>query len=285
VRPRALELTGLAGWSKNGGTSFFSTEFFVLPQARIAVLISGDGFDYGATALAEGLMLRAAMESGAIAALPAVIVPRIPARAVSAPDAAPYLGFYGNATAPMHVLAEGDGTLSIRRWSAAGWTALQSGLRARSDGYWWSDGRDDRCFRFETVLGHRYLIARNLAPNRLYWGELATSEWLALVSEPLPPAWRARVGSRWRLDNESPDSVEARSGRSTFWEIDELAEFPGYVLLNNAQLLRVISDDEAGMSVQVPGNSGRDLLELDMRTPGELRSGSQIFKPVSPPPR
>ena len=46
--------------------------------------------------------------------------------------------------------------------------------------------------------------------------------------------------------------------------IGELAERPGYVMWNNAQLLRVINDDEAGMAVKIPVLAGRDLVELRM---------------------
>ena len=63
------------------------------------------------------------------------------------------------------VLVASDGSLTLRSWSATGWTTLQEKLRARTDGDWWTDGKDDRCYRFQTEDGHRYLIQRDLSSN------------------------------------------------------------------------------------------------------------------------
>jgi hypothetical protein len=78
----------------------------------------------------------------------------------------------------------------------------------------------------------------------------------------------------------------------TTGRIDELKELPGYVLWNNKQLLRVVDDLTAGMTVKVPGFAGRDLAELRM-VPGpnptnarasseQLHEGSFVFQRVAP---
>lgn len=284
VQQAGLNAAGLRAWAKNGGTFFFATDFFVLPEARLAMLISGSGHDYEPRALAEGLLLRAAAERGAIQALPPAIVSTAPPQVSPAPDRTALVGVYANSIAPVQVLSASDGSLTLRRWSKdqRQWDdAQQEQLRARSDGNWWPDGQSSACYRFQSVDGHRYLIKRVLSANSPYWAENPMGEWLPPLQTPLPPAWKARLGSRWLYVSDSPDSLVSRLLSPTFWRIDELAEMPGYVFLDNEQLLSVVSDNEAGMTVKVPGNDGRDLAELHMMTVDgqeEIHMGSLVFR-------
>lgn len=297
VLQQGVATAGLRAWLKGGDTFFFSTKFFVLPEARMAMMISGNGFDYGALALAEGLLLRAARERGAIQALPPAVVSTVPPAASPPADVASLTGIYANDEGPYQLLAaDGDGSLLLSRWSAEGRWESVSGigrLRARSDGNWWSDESATACLRFLTVAGHRYLIGRALSPNQLYWTESPMGEWLPPLDAPLPDAWRARVGSQWVCVNESPQSTIQLLGPKT-GRIDELKERPGYIFWNNEQLLRVVDDRTAGMTIKVPGFSGRDLVELRMApvqgptVPGqpseELHNGSLVFQHVPLPP-
>ena len=280
VKQLGMEAAGLRAWLKNGGTTFFASEFIVLPEARLAMMITGNGFDYGSLALTEGLLLRTAAERGAIQAMPAAIVPILPPAVSPGPDRAAMVGIYANHSAPAQVLAADDGSLTVRSWGEAGWTTVQAQLRARTDGRWWSDGQPSVCYRFQTMEGRRYLIRRSLSDNQLYWNESPVGEWLPALDAPLPPAWQARRRSRWLSVNDDPASVEVRLG-PRIWLIDELAEMPGYVLWDNAQLLRVIDDNEAGMTIKVPVNAGRELVELRMvmvNGQEEMHSGTLVFQ-------
>jgi hypothetical protein len=114
----------------------------------------------------------------------------------------------------------------------------------------------------------------------LFWGEGPAGEWLPPLDTPLPPAWKVRIGSRWLCVKDEPESLDARLDPRQ-GHIDALAELPGYVLWDDAQLLRVIDDREAGMTVKIPGNAGRDLVELRMVTvngQAELHSGSLVYQ-------
>ena len=65
-----------------------------------------------------------------------------------------------------------------------------------------------------------------------------------------------------------------------------------YVLWSNKQLLRVVDDGTAGMTIKAPGFAGRDLVELRMvpvpdpanpqRPSEELRIGSMVFRRAAP---
>lgn len=291
VQQRTMEAAGLRGWSKNGGSQFFYTEFHVLPEARLAMLISGSGFDYGGLDLAEGLLLRAAAERGAIPKRPSAIDPVVSPLVSPAPERAELVGIYANCDAPFQVLGASDGSLTLNRWNGTAWEAVQEKLRARSDGYWSVDGQATMGYRFQVVEGHRYLIQRGFSADRSYWGESALGEWLPPLHAPLPPAWRVRVARPWICADEFQGSVWARFGPLTA-HIAELDALPGYVLLtvaqppghaflNLAQLLRVVDDNEAGMAIKVPGNAGRDLFELRVtNTKGqdELHAGGWVFR-------
>jgi CubicO group peptidase (beta-lactamase class C family) len=294
VRQQGVAAGGLQAWHKGGDTYFFSSRFFVLPEARLAMMISGNGFDYGALALAEGALLRAAKEHGAFKALPPAVVPSVPPLVSASTDASKWAGIYASETAPLRILAEGDGSLLLSLWSAAErWQDVPGigKLRERGDGAWWSDENAAACVRFHTVAGHRYLVSRVLSGNGQYWNGTVLGERLPALNAPLPDAWRARIGSLWVCTNESPESMVKLLGPTT-GRIDELKELPGYVLWNNKQLLRVVDDLTAGMTVKVPGFAGRDLAELRM-VPGpnptnarasseQLHEGSFVFQRVAP---
>lgn len=270
---------GLHAWAKNGDTIFFSSQFFVLPEARLAMFVSGNGHDYGSLSLTEGLLLRTAVERGAIAAMPSAIVSVVPSPVSPAPSVANLVGIYGNHSAPIQVLAASDGSLTVRQWSEAGWAVQQAGLRARSDGRWWSDAQTGTCYSFATAEGNRYLMRRRPSDNQLYWQEEPVGQWLPPVSTPLPAAWQARMGSRWLSINDDPQSVEAQLG-PRIWLLAELAEMPGYVLWDNAQLLSVVDDDHTGMNIKIPVNAGRELVELRMAVADgaeEMHCGTLIF--------
>ena len=82
VQP-ALNAAGVLGWEKDGGTAFYSTEFFVVPNSQFALLVTGNA-GYDARALAETLVLSALKEDGTISSLPAKISTTAPPVAVGA---------------------------------------------------------------------------------------------------------------------------------------------------------------------------------------------------------
>src|SRR5690606_30670628 len=46
TRQPGLSPVGIKAWAKNGGTAFFATEFFVLPDQHMALLLTGAGHGY-----------------------------------------------------------------------------------------------------------------------------------------------------------------------------------------------------------------------------------------------
>ena len=281
VAQPGLATAGLLGWKKGGDTAFFHSDFIVLPHARMAAMMTNDSqFSGNRLALLEGMLLRAAKERGLISALPPAMAPVVPPVEVPAPGVSAVTGIYAKEGPPIRVQAESDGTLSLSFWNAKGWATSEQGLRLRTDGWWWADGVTNRSYSFRTVAGHLYLTGRVLAGSRLYWDEGPMAQWLPEARAPLSAAWRSRLNSRWKGENDDPDSYEGKLEPRT-GVIGELAERPGYVMWDNAQLLRVINDDEAGVTVEIPALAGRDLVELRMVKEGieeKLHVGALQFR-------
>lgn len=285
----ALNAAGVLGWEKDGGTAFYSTEFFVVPQAQLGLLVTGNS-GYPARTIAETLVLSALREDGTIAALPAKVSTSAPALA-SGPGAASGAGIYGNSDSPYQVIAGSDGGLQLNQWDAdtRGWEAVGT-YQYRSDGWWWSS-TDTASYRFTVVSGndsegnpysYRYLMKRVVPGAGYAYLTLPVGQQLA-AAVPLDSAWQARVGTQWTLTNDAPSAVPIVVLGNPPAFFTTLAELPGYVLYGNSdlryQLFVPVSDTLGGMSVKIPGNFGRDLYEIRFASASatSLTLGSSIY--------
>ena len=52
VSQKGLAAVGIKAWTKNGGTLFYGSQFFVLPEARLGLAMSGTTLTYGSGKLA-----------------------------------------------------------------------------------------------------------------------------------------------------------------------------------------------------------------------------------------
>lgn len=263
-----LDAAGFVAWQKSGSTMFHASDFYVLPQAGLALLLTGSAPGFKPGPLAEGILLRALQETGQLRTLPPKVLVATPALATissSAVDA--LLGIYGCASRPMKAASPDGQQVDVSIWSAQakGWEPLCTGLRLRSDGWWWSDAQPRTQYRWEQAEGRRYLLAREPAMAGHYGVTTPVAQQMPRAPGPLPPAWTARLGSTWRLANEAPDSIPLAMGVGAA-TLQELPDLPGYLFWDDSQFLRPLSADRAGMVVQVPHNAGRDLVELVVQT-------------------
>jgi CubicO group peptidase (beta-lactamase class C family) len=290
VQQPALEAAGVLGWEKDGGTAFYSSEFFVVPQAQLALMVTGNS-GYDARELAESLVLSALREDGTISALPPTVGGTAPP-AASGPAIANAAGIYGNFDAPLQVIANPDGSLQLNQWDGPARVWKQVGAyQYRSDGWWWSSA-DSASYRFAVASGtdssgsafsYRYLMKR-VAPGAGYaFLTLPVGQQLAPLA-PLDSAWQQRLGTQWRVTNDSPTAVPIVIDGNEPAYLTTLSELPGYVLYGNEdlryQLFVPLADDRGGMSVKVPGNFGRDLYEIRFASAGSgttLTLGSSIY--------
>lgn len=281
VRQSGMLAAGQTAWQKNGGTAFFSSEFFVLPETDMVLMLTGNSLGYGVTALAENILLHALQDRRAVSPLPRPVSHAPPALA-AAPEPDPTVaGIYGNYLGPIQA-AFVAGRLNLRRWKAEGWASMYEGLALRSDGRWWSETGDGFSFQFVVLRGMRYLVQRRPGASGHYWATAPLGQQLSPLETPLPPAWQARVGTTWELANESPDSAAMRNGPLRA-ALGVLAELPGYLMWAHSELVRPLDHARAGMTVKVPVNDGRDLTELVFRTVDgveQIGSNGLIFRRV-----
>jgi CubicO group peptidase (beta-lactamase class C family) len=293
VRQPGLAAAGVLGWEKDGGTAFYTSEFFVAPQAQLALMVTGNS-GYDARKLAETLVLSALKEEGTIAALPATVGSTVPSTA-SGPAIATSSGIYGNSDAPLQVVADPGGSLQLNKWnpSTLAWTEVGT-YQYRSDGWWWSNS-DTASYRFTVASGtdaagnafsYRYLMKRVVPGAGYAYLTLAVGQQLASLA-PLDNAWQQRLGTQWQVTNDSPTAVPIVIDGNEPALLTALSELPGYVLYGNNdlryQLFVPLADDRGGMSVKVPGNFGRDLYELRFPSANNatmLTLGSSIYVKV-----
>ncbi|GJH07906.1 beta-lactamase family protein [Caballeronia novacaledonica] len=289
VQQPALQAAGILGWEKDGGTAFYSSEFFVVPQAQLALMVTGNS-GYDARKLAESLVLSALKEDGTIASLPAKVSTTAPP-AASAPGIANASGIYGNSDSPLQVIANPDGSLQLNKWNGPtrAWTQVGT-YQYRSDGWWWSNS-DAASYRFTVVSGtdgegnafsYRYVMKRVVPGAGYAYLTLPIGQQLAPLA-PLDAAWQQRAGTQWTLTNDSPTAVPIVILGNPPAFLTTLPELAGYVLYGNEdlryQLFVPLADDRGGMSVKVPGNFGRDLYEIRFASTGgtTLTLGSSIY--------
>jgi len=293
VRQPGLAAAGVLGWEKDGGTAFYTGEFFVVPQAQLALMVTGNS-GYDARKLAETLVLSALKEEGTIAALPATVGSTVPSTA-SGPAIATSSCIYGNSDAPLQVVADPDGSLQLNKWnpSTQAWTEVGT-YQYRSDGWWWSNS-DTASHHFTVASGtdaagnafsYRYLMKRVVPGAGYAYVTLAVGQQLAPLA-PLDNAWQQRLGTQWQVTNDSPTAVPIVIDGNEPALLTALSELPGYVLYGNNdlryQLFVPLADDRGGMSVKVPGNFGRDLYELRFPSANNatmLTLGSSIYVKV-----
>lgn len=292
VRQPCMKAAGVRAWQKNGGTVFFQTEFFVLPEARMALLVTGHA-GYDPLHVAEGVLLRALVEAEQIPRLPPPVNTGIPPAGPDMPgDLSEWAGIYAGSTPPVKVEVIGRATLRLTRRVAGAWVPMSNGATIhtlREDGWWWAEDGSLPNYRFELAetveegrrVQYRYLMARTV-PGAGYAYRVMPAGQLLSPREPLPAAWQRRLGTAWELANDVPDSVAAEFSVPSM-SLDALPELPGYVLLDGTQLLIPMSDERAGMAVKVPVSDGRDLNEIVFQGhDGNLmRIGSSVYRRVA----
>lgn len=265
VRHPSMDAVGALAWQKNGGTTFFASDFYVLPQAHLALLITANSRALNVGLLAEGILLRALQESGQLAALPTPLQVQVPPIFQGpVPDLAQLLGIYGHSGTPYKVTTGGTGQqLDLWSWSGdtQSWQPKAQGLTLREDGWWYSSAHPEVQYRWQQAEGRRYLLSRQRAGTGHYGFQQPLAQQMPAATAALPAHWAALVGSTWVATNEDPQSVWWLEPQASC-KLAEHPELPGYVFWDDSQFLQPLPDGHAGMAVQVPFDAGRDLEEL-----------------------
>lgn len=281
VAQPGLAAVGVTAWHKNGGTSFYGSEFFVAPEERLALIITGTSTAYGSGTLAERILLNALAERGRIADIPAPLPAVLPPEQ-TATDAelAAMVGFYANYEAVFHIESQADRSLTMKQYNAGHWEVIARDLKRRDDGTFVGDAQPLSAFWTFSADGRRYLAQRTPAGQGHYLSEMPWAQRVEPGAE-LSPAWQARVGRRWLIVNERPDSVALTSDNPAMI-LEQIKELPGYLLGFAGLVNPAGSDMRAQMFLQIPILHGRDLDDLVIETrDGEdwVRCQGLLFRP------
>jgi CubicO group peptidase (beta-lactamase class C family) len=278
-----LRKLGFTCWQKNGGTAFFGSDFFVLPEVGLAVMITGTSLSYGAAKLAERILLHALVDKRRLAAmpqkLPAAPPPVAPAGSA---DLSEIQGYYASYEGVSKVVPNGSDAVDLLLHVENAWTTVASGLQLRKDG-WFASDDSPRSYRIEDIGSHRYLSMRFAGGYGHYWGGLPYGERIQAES-PISPTWRARIGQSWVLVNEHESSA-ALASESPRVTLSEIPELPGYVRIDGRQPLLPDSDVRTRQFLKIPVNMGRDLYELVVRQPNGAEEwlwyGGYLYQPLA----
>ncbi len=285
VAQKGLAAVGVKAWTKNGGTLFYGSQFFVLPEARLGLAMSGTTLTYGSGKLAERILLNALVESGRLAAMP-VPLPATPAPEAAVDDAtlAAMAGYFAHHEAVLRVEVQPDRALTLSTFDSGTWTETARDLKYRADATFASDSKPLYAYRPLTAEFGDYQVVR------IPWGYEHCLLELPYAQRVPPrgaraPDWERRLGREWLLVNDGAASWTLRMGLPRL-RLDGIPELPGYVGVTtmSTQLLDASQDGQrARMWMMIPLNNGRDLADLVIvNRAGEewVRFGSCLYRPL-----
>ena len=289
VRQGGLAAVGITAWHKNGGTSVYGSDFFVVPDEGLALMITGASTGYGSGVLAERILLNALLERSRISTLPPAL-PLTPGPEALASDAqlSQMEGVYAHYQGLLRLKVQADRTLSISKYAAGAWTASPASLKLRSDGTFSSDASPNNAYSTATSQGQSYLLARTPFGMGHYLFELPYAQKMR-AKTALSAAWQARLGRKWLAVNDSFDSLGLVQGGVLF-TLAGVPDLPGYVLASadpidkHDQIADPSGSDSAAlMCLKIPMAQGRDLDDVLIESHnGEewVRVGSSLFRPL-----
>jgi len=285
VQP-GLAAVGVITWHKNGGTQLYGSDFFVAPEDRLAVLITGTTTNYHSGTLAERILLNALAERGRITRVPAPL-PEVPSPEQAATDAelAGMVGFYAHYDAVLRIELEADRSLTIRQYNAGLWELMAPDLKRRLDGTFASDAQPLVAYWTFTAEGRRYLALRKPGGMGHYLTEIPLAQGVEPAAD-LSPVWQARASQPWLLVNESAESVVLALGFIGF-TLDAVEGLPSYLLGFGGIVDPAGSDTRARMFLKIPVKYGRDLDDVVIESrDGEewVRCRGYLFRPLASVP-
>lgn len=285
VAHRAFAARHIKALHKDGQTAFYSSQFFLLPAERLALILTGSSPDYGAEALAVQVLLDALTEKGRPAQsnpTPALSPPTLPPL-----DGAGLAGYYASNYGVFRVQADQGQDLEIATYREPQWNAVASGLKHAPDGTWISTaGSSPRTFALLHDSGRDYLVER-LAKNLDGEPRLEVLGQRVEQSVPLAPQWRQRAGRKWLCVNDHPQSILLKMGGPLF-TLQTLPALPGYLFAGyKRSIFQLVKPDrlDAGRAdsvIRIPGRTGSNIDDVRIeRRHGEewLHFGSFLYRP------
>jgi CubicO group peptidase (beta-lactamase class C family) len=268
---------GIRALTKNGGTSSYRSEFWVLPEEKLGLaILSANAAQASLGAMAEKIILTGLVEKGRLSRLPekkaaSGIQPLTPEEGLMDAIAGPYAN-YSNV---FRVKALSADSIDVEIRAGSEWKTYLGGLRYHEDGWFVSDPHGSPAIGFQEADSRRYMVIRSDAGY--YSTEIPLAE--QLKKEILPSeAWRKRTGRTWLAADEPGSFYFFYYGLSPAYRLEMLEELPGYVFAVGNGTWQPLMPDQAGhradMSLLIPMALGRDLSDLEM----VYRNGEEWFR-------
>jgi len=287
VSAPGLKAVGVKAWAKGGDTPTYGSEFMVLPDEKMGVMVSGaSNFSSGdATSIAERILLRALAGKGVIDGFPAPLSkdPK-PVRSPTPQELASIAGYFAANNTLFRIDADQDKSLTILNYTGNSWTPHLQHLKMRDDGMFSSDNEPLLEFAAISTVGRTYIILRDAYGYRHYQDDTLFLQKIA-PAEALTAAWNNRLSKVWLLVNGSADSLlpSNTKPRLSFLEPDGLQGF--IAVRTNGDSFAIVdpsqSDDLGAMMLFMP-QGGRDLNDAFIVPYGGeewVRFGSYLYRP------
>ncbi len=161
----------------------------------------------------------------------------------------------------------------------------------RNDGAFWATKSPGTSIRAVKAWGRTYVLQRSIGGVGTYYSYVARGQKVR-SGGALSPAWQARLGKKWLLANESPESLSWTLSGTPTVEIRSIPGLSGYLLATGALVDTVpfdatTSDTVGTMFLEIPLGFGRDLLDFDFSMQGGeeyLSFDSSVLRPAATVP-
>ena len=278
-----LGAVDVLGWQKGGDVTKYGSVMTIAPEEGLAVVVMGASGSFtsgSATTIAERVLLRALVEKGWIPAMPS------PLKLSPGPEKTPtedlldsVRGYYANNSVFLRVSSQ-SGSLNVDKYDTGsnGWETLLADLKLRDDDRFTSDENPSQSVSFISAEERMYMVLHYLGGYGHYQDLTIQCEKL-VTPAGVPATWSGRLGRKWLMTNEHPDSDTWSTPVMALLVVDNLffADWLGLEVVNP-----FFSDDRAGMMLLIPQMNGRDLNDvvIENRDGGEwIRFGSYLFRP------
>lgn len=300
-------------WAKDGGSVYFTTQLVVAPDHGLGIVVLSAGPRFDIETFSKRIIASALEERGAITAPPGTGLAARPRDAATttaaAPAAAATFAAASGTTAAAAIpapaksgsiaghyigrainrLAETPEGLEMALSYMEQWIPTMSGIKEAKGGLWESAAAPGRAWFAFDHAGRSYLAERNGDPKALGGSLSIIGMKLPPITEPLPAAWKARLGRRWLLTNDPFGAFQAIGMSPPGFSLREDPGLPGYLVASpwsseEKALDPRLGDARAGMVGHLAGRDLNDLVVVAIDGEEWLRWGSSLFRPMESVP-
>jgi len=297
VRDPSQNSAGVLGWTKGGDTVDYHASFAIAPDHGLGVVVLGAGRSFSSIAaetVAQTILLNALVETGAIKKLPEQVSGSPGKGKVTAKMAKAKInkitGTFLAQNGTLRLTKGKNRSVKVAQLVDGAWVRGPGKFVLRNDGAFWSTQATGTSIRTVRSWGRTYVVQRSIGGVGTYYSHVARGQ-KTRPGGALSSAWQQRVGKKWLLANESPESLTWTMSAPAV-EIASIPGLSGYLLAKGALVESVpfdatTSDNVGTMFLEIPLGFGRDLYDFDFSMQGGeeyLSFSSSVLRPAATVP-